>query len=252
MSAKRPQPRYQQMAETLMEYIRSGQYQVGELMPGEHELVAKFGVSRHTVRESLRLLEELGLIERLRGHGTVVKAQDSQPTYVQAVRSPNELMQYPANSRLMLIETEQLVTKRKLARTLCCRSGTPWFRLGVLRQLDSGLPICWTDIYVRPEYSTVADEIGRSKKYVYQILEKTFDLEVRDVEIDIRASALDEEKAQLLHVESGSPSLTLIRRYVGDDQNYLQISVSQHPAEHFNYSLKLQRGWQSQGGWATR
>lgn len=242
-------PRYKQMAETLMANIRSGQFKVGELMPGEHELVSQFGVSRHTVRESLRMLEELGLIERHRGHGTVVKAKQSAPSYVQMVSSPNELLQYPKDSKLKVIETENVVANRALARKLHCRSGTAWLRIGAIRKLTSGLPICWTDVYVLPEYADVATKIGRRHRPVYEIIEQMFDEQINDVEIDICADVLDSEKAKLLEVEPGSPSLTLIRRYVGRGQRQFEVSVSQHPAEHYNYSLKLKRGWQSGGGW---
>jgi DNA-binding GntR family transcriptional regulator len=64
-------PQYQKLAEWLMSEIQSGRYAVGERMPGEFELVEKHNVSRHTVRESLRVLEDLGLIDRHQGHGTV-------------------------------------------------------------------------------------------------------------------------------------------------------------------------------------
>jgi DNA-binding GntR family transcriptional regulator len=90
------EPRYRQLANELIDSIRSGKLPVGEVMPGELELVETHGVSRHTVRESLRVLEELGLIGRYQGVGTVVKSRDSAPAYVQTVNSPAELLQYPA------------------------------------------------------------------------------------------------------------------------------------------------------------
>ena len=83
--------RYEQVAETLLESIRTGKLPVGATVPGELELVTQFGVSRHTVREALRRLEGLGLIGRHQGIGTVVKAREPQQSYVQSVRSPEEL-----------------------------------------------------------------------------------------------------------------------------------------------------------------
>lgn len=48
--------------------------------PGEHQLVAEYGVSRHTVREALRRLREAGVIESSRGRGTRVHVpQIEQP-----------------------------------------------------------------------------------------------------------------------------------------------------------------------------
>jgi GntR family transcriptional regulator len=48
--------------------------------PGEHQLVAEYGVSRHTVREALRRLRDAGVIESSRGRGTRVHVpQIEQP-----------------------------------------------------------------------------------------------------------------------------------------------------------------------------
>ena len=106
-------------------------------MPGEHELVARHQVSRHTVREALRLVTELGLIERRQGVGTVVRAKGSSETYVQSIRSPSELLQYPSDSRLKVLTSGMLRADRKLAQVLGCTTGTEWFRFRSLRLFKS-------------------------------------------------------------------------------------------------------------------
>lgn len=248
--AKPAKPRYRELAETLMQDIRSGRLAVGERMPGEHELVQEHNVSRHTVRESLRVLEDLGLIDRHQGLGTVVRAKSTSPSYVQMVNSPAELLQYPDDSKLTVVETEDIRASRTLAKLLKCRSRSEWTRIGGVRKVrDSGLPICWSDIYVLPEYSTVAAKIGRSRRPVYEIIERTFDEQIDSVEVDIRAGIVNETIAEILEVEPGSPSLILVRRYLGRGRRQFEISVSEHPADRFNYSLKMKRGWQSGGGW---
>ncbi len=159
-------------------------------------------------------------------------------------------MQYPADSKLNVVETEDVKASRSLAKLLKCRSGSRWLRIGTVRTLrDSGLPICWSNIFVLPEYAEVVGKIGRSRRPVYEIIESMFDEQIASVEVDIRAGLVDESIAETLDVEPGSPSLTLIRRYLGRGQRQFEISVSEHPAERFNYSLKLRRGWQSGGGW---
>jgi Bacterial regulatory proteins, gntR family len=41
--------------------------------PGDNELTGHYGVSRHTVREAVRRLQDEGVVERGRGRGTFVK-----------------------------------------------------------------------------------------------------------------------------------------------------------------------------------
>lgn len=51
-----------------------------ERFPGDAELVAHYGVSRHTVREAVRRLQAEGLLERRRGRGSfVTRAPIEQP-----------------------------------------------------------------------------------------------------------------------------------------------------------------------------
>ncbi|HNR23076.1 MAG TPA: GntR family transcriptional regulator, partial [Steroidobacteraceae bacterium] len=141
------QPRYRQLAEALIGDISRGRLRVGETLPGELELVERFKVSRHTVREALRMLDDLGLIDRQQGVGTVVRARQSSPSYVQAVRTPSELMRYPADSRLVVVASARVKANRSLARQLDVRTGSEWLKVSALRRLKSApLPLNWTDV----------------------------------------------------------------------------------------------------------
>ncbi len=51
----------------IKEAIFQGEYQPGEKIPSEHELVDLFGVSRVIIREAIRNLEQAGLVEIRRG-----------------------------------------------------------------------------------------------------------------------------------------------------------------------------------------
>ena len=74
MAGMSPQPRYRQLAQTLISEIQSGRYPVGDLMPTEMELCAQFGASRFTVREAMKQLVQMGLVARHAGVGSRVQA----------------------------------------------------------------------------------------------------------------------------------------------------------------------------------
>ena len=65
-------PMYRQIAETLREQIQSGDLQPGEQLKTELELREAFGASRNTVRDAIKLLTSLGLVETKPGQGTFV------------------------------------------------------------------------------------------------------------------------------------------------------------------------------------
>ena len=63
-----------QIGTQLREQIMNGTWPVGTKVPGEHDLVRTFGTSRNTVREALRALVHLGLLESRPGDGTYVRS----------------------------------------------------------------------------------------------------------------------------------------------------------------------------------
>lgn len=54
---------YQRIVEQIEQAVVSGEIPVGSQLPSERELMKQFSVSRPTVREALRVLQSMGLIE---------------------------------------------------------------------------------------------------------------------------------------------------------------------------------------------
>jgi GntR family transcriptional regulator, transcriptional repressor for pyruvate dehydrogenase complex len=65
--------RYEQVAEQIRRLIGSGALKPGDLLPPERELAEKLGVGRSSVRDAVRTLEVMGILEPRQGHGTVVR-----------------------------------------------------------------------------------------------------------------------------------------------------------------------------------
>ena len=63
-------PRYYIIVEDFRKAIRDGVYRSGDKLPTEVELCRKYGVSRGTVRDAMRILFQEGLLVRERGKGT--------------------------------------------------------------------------------------------------------------------------------------------------------------------------------------
>lgn len=72
---------YEQLADLLRERITSGDLREGERLPSETELAAQAGVSRSTVREAFRTLQEAGLIARSSPRVMVVQRRTDDPAY---------------------------------------------------------------------------------------------------------------------------------------------------------------------------
>lgn len=70
-------PSYLRIAEGLTRDIRAGLLVPGDRLPPERTLAAQHGVTVTTLRKSLKLLTERGLLERRQGSGNYVRAGDA-------------------------------------------------------------------------------------------------------------------------------------------------------------------------------
>lgn len=69
-------PLADQVADLLLDRIRSGEWALGEKLPGETRLAPQLGVGRSTVREAIRQLAGRGVLSSRQGAGVFVTALD--------------------------------------------------------------------------------------------------------------------------------------------------------------------------------
>ena len=71
--AVRKERRYEQVAEQIQKLIAQGTLKPGDRLPPERELATRFGVARSSIRDAVRTLEVMGILEPRQGAGTVVR-----------------------------------------------------------------------------------------------------------------------------------------------------------------------------------
>jgi len=245
------EPIYRKISNDLLVSIRDGVFPVGALLPGELDLIERYKSSRHTVREALRVLEDMGIVRRQRGRGTLVISPVARPAFLQTVRSPSELLSYPPDSALRVMSEGSIRADAALSTRLCCAPETEWYRVSGVRTFATGIPVCWTDVYVVPEYHKISRHITNSSRPVYELIVATFGEDINKINIEIFANVLEGQRAQALNVPEGTLSLCLCRRYEGKDGRLFEVSISEHPASNFSYSFEFNRGWQSADHWTS-
>lgn len=63
---------YDKVTEFIKEKIVSGEYGPGSKLPTERELALQLGISRNSVREGLRVMENIGVITSQQGSGNYI------------------------------------------------------------------------------------------------------------------------------------------------------------------------------------
>ena len=238
--AKSPRlPKYKKLAETLIKKIESGRLSIGDKMPSESKLMAQYKVSRFTVREAMRVLEQAGRVSRARGSGTVVTSERPFRLFQQTSRSFSALTQLPPQCKRQRIRKRTVRVRRPLADLLGCDTNTKWIRYSMIRTHPSHpLPLCWQDVYVRPsleqscEWMLSAEGTGTAKDY------RTLSLESHAAVINVMAGEIPKHMAGPLRVAENSAALIITGRYLDSHDVPSLIGVAHYPAGRFIYSFR--------------
>jgi GntR family transcriptional regulator len=213
-------PRYQLLADHLIQGITSGQVPVGGRIPSEHELCKAHSMSRGTVRQALRCLEDLGMITRS-PMGTIVTATHPVDAYHPSAIAPNEIMDLVQKTKLRRPKSAEVFADEELAARLDVGVGSHWYSLVgplVLRS-DPDVVLCWSEHY----HSTVE---GR-KRLRHGDFTVT-GVESLRLEQVVSAELMNVEPARALGTLPGSAALIVRRTHIDGSGNLIKVSLHTH------------------------
>lgn len=240
----RSQPRYVQLAQTLLHDIENGRYPVGKQLPTEFELCEQFGVSRSTAREAVKRLVNLGLVVRQPRLGSIVRATKVVTGYRHSVAEVSDLYQYASETTLVIESHTEVAIDHDLAPLVEGAPGEVWLHLQGVRHADmQSPPISVTQLWIHPSFRSVQGLQGPLKGAVHAAIEQQFGEVVTEVEQEIQAVLLSKEQADALGAAPKSAGLQVTRRYRNRLNKLVELAISVHPADRYSYSTVLRREW---------
>ncbi len=208
LNHKSPIPLYHQLADILLERIRSGRYSPGQMIPSETGLAKEYSIGRPTVRQAMDTLEKKGLIQRKRGAGTFVKHPAPQV----------DLFSLAGTSRAFLtkgipIETKLIepMVKKKIAQDPENPFGSQTAFFLSRLTLSRGNPVLLEDIYLNPELFMGIDKIDLENKSLAQVVSDQYYLTPENANQQFKVETLEVEKANWLKLKPSDPVLTVRR-----------------------------------------
>jgi GntR family transcriptional regulator len=156
-------PVYLQIAELLARQIKAGYWRAGERLPTEAELAKTLDVAVGTLRKSLALLADQGVLERVQGSGTYVKKVDGTGQIYELFRL--ELTTGPGLPTAQILD----VTHLKKPGYVPALQGEKLWRVRRLRYL-SQVPVALEEIWFASAHDEQVQtaELGDSMYLFYQ------------------------------------------------------------------------------------
>jgi GntR family transcriptional regulator len=235
-------PRYARVANDLMERIAAGEYPIGSLLPKEVDLSVEYGISRHTMREALRRLDEAGLVSRRRRAGTEVLAVVPAASYRQPINSIDDLLQYGEATEVRVRRKARVKCNATLAKMLGCEKGREWLCVETIRTRPGDpRPICHTTVYLNAELDEIDARVAALAGPISAMIENVYGLRITEIEQSMQAVSLNAAGAKRLRVDPGSPALQAVRRYYDATNRLVELAIAVHPGERFVYVTRLRR-----------
>ncbi|MER5967602.1 GntR family transcriptional regulator [Streptomyces sp. NPDC002057] len=210
-----------------------------ELLPSERELMARFHVSRMTVRRAVERLAQEGRVYRVQGAGTFVAEQSTISKSLRLSSFSEDI-----RARRMTPDSRLLVRERVEADLVCARDlrltpGTAVVHLERLRTAD-GEPMCLENVWV-PESLVpgLADDTAAPQS-LYGLLERA-GAAPQSADQTIRATVLDPRQAELLDVPAHFPALEVERVTRDARGRSVERAVSLYRADRYDFKLTISR-----------
>lgn len=234
-------PRYLELADDLRRQILDGSLP-SDGFPTESALCSSYGVSRFTVREALRTLQNEGLIQRRRGSGTVIQPAAARGGALhQPLSNVAEILQYARDSSFLFQRDGDAVLPRVIAEQAGVSVGGRWARFrGIRTRAGEAGPIAVTDAYIHPALCDIADAIDVAADTIFRQVERLARVRIAHITQDIQAVPASADIAAALNVPRRSACLRILRCYLDQDGRAIEISASHHPGTRFAYNMHIE------------
>ncbi|WP_421998582.1 GntR family transcriptional regulator [Reyranella sp.] len=211
-----PIPAYYRIYQVLSERIATGLYRLGSQLPTDSEIMAEFGVGRHTARSAVEELVARQLVRRFPGRGTfVLESNPSRPDW--SARALEDLQIHDPEARFDLHGIESLAhdADPRVAALLQLPPGEGMMRISWSRVRPEG-PIGFCAAHL-PQHladrlpADMAQQMHSAR--VIPLIEKHCGIQAFRVQQTSSAVAADRHLARRLDVAEGTALLLLQRAY---------------------------------------
>jgi GntR family transcriptional regulator len=203
-------PIYHQLYEILRYNILHGEWQPGDMLPPESELIERYKVSRITVRQALETLVNEGLIYRQQGRGTFVAQPTVAQGLVRIISFTEDMRQRGLEPGTRLLFAGLAPAPPEIAEQLNIEPGEELACLERLR-LANGEPMSVEESYLVHRYCPGVLQGDYAASPLREALERKHGLRLVRARQLIRASLASNKLARLLSIRTKAALLFIER-----------------------------------------
>ncbi|WP_397537567.1 GntR family transcriptional regulator [Rummeliibacillus pycnus] len=231
---------YLQVIDHLKADIEQGVYKENEKLPSEFELSKSLGVSRATLREALRLLEEENIIVRRHGVGTFVNPKPLFTSGIEQLSSISSMIEdagmQPGTNYIS--STEHLSNEEDIKR-FQCDADESLITIERVRTAD-GEPVVYCVDQVPAKY-LAADFLLRHNSSIFSALEESGEIHVAYAVTFIDPVGYHSQVSPILQCGRETALLVLKQLHYDDNDRVVLYSRNYFRADKFSFHVVRKR-----------
>jgi len=234
-------PMYYQIKQTIKNWITDKEFQLGERIPSENELAAKFKVNRLTVRQAISQLVQEGFLISKRGEGTFVSKDEGliKSFSLEFTGFMDDLFYQISKSKTKSVEINRIIPPHSIKEKLILHNeDKEVVQIKRVRFLQDK-SFAYTVNYLPIAIGEKIKEGDLYKKPLLQIIEQDLRIPFTEAFQTIEASFADQERSEKLGIVSGSPILFVERVMYTKNRDPVEVVQSSYRGNLYKYVVRL-------------
>ena len=231
---------YLQVIDRLKDDIAKGVFVEKEKLPSEFELAKSLGVSRATLREALRLLEEENVIVRRHGVGTFVNPRPVFTSGIEQLTSVSSMIRKAGMEpgTIYLSSSEALPSEEDVKR-FHCENDESVITIERVRTAN-GEPVVYCVDKVPTKYLP-NDFLSRQEGSIFTAIEESGAIRISHAIAFIDPTGYHEEASPILECEPETALLVLKQLHYDDNDQVVLYSKNYFRADKFSFHVVRKR-----------
>jgi len=231
---------YVQVIERLKEDIDSGVFKENEKFPSEFELARTLGVSRATLREALRVLEEEKVIVRKHGVGTFV---NPRPLFSSGIEQLSSVSSMICDAGMVpgtiFMEVQESLPNEEMIGKFDCDANDSLVTIKRVRTAD-GEPVVYCVDHVLTRNLDCGSDVVLNGS-IFDLIEKSGRIRIVQAVANIEPVGYDDEASSILRCGVDIPLLVLLQHHYSEDGEMVLYSKNYFRADKFSFHVVRKR-----------
>ncbi len=231
------EPAYVQLANFLRRQIAEGLYRPGDQLPSEAQLCHRYGISPMTVRRSINLLADQGVVSTAQGRGTFVKFLELG-TAVFDLQDLQNLLGREPEGAIKLLDVRVVSADERTARKLDLPAGATAIYIRRLFSRDDG-PVFYHRAYLVYDPTRPIVEAEMDVTSLQGLFANAANSLLKWGQLTIEAALMNAEEAELLHKPLPAAAFYLEHLFYDFDNRPLSWGWFIIPSDRLQFTAKI-------------